>query len=131
MNARRLGLALAAALVAASCGGDEPARPGTLLVRLSGTDQTRAVKFRLVGPDMAVLEPGTGAVIAAQTAGTDTMLVASFAPVGSTLNGAAVAAISVPDVRAAQRYTATVLEVASPTYAVLIAARFTLSVVPQ
>lgn len=130
MSARRLVLALATALAASACGGDGP-QAGTLLIQLSGAAPARAVKFRLVGPQMAILEPGTGAVIAAEPLGTDTMAVAAFAPVGATLNGAAVAAISVPDVGALSAYSATVLEVASPTYALQPAAQYTLTIVPQ
>jgi hypothetical protein len=130
MNARRLALALAAALAVAACGDDGP-QPGTLVVQLTGAAPARAVKFRLVGPSMAVLEPGTGAVVSAQPLGGDTMMVASFVPVGATLNGTAVAAISVPDVGAVALYSATVLEVAAPSYALQKASQYTLTIVRQ
>lgn len=130
MNARGLVLALAAALATAGCGDDGP-QPGTFVVQLSGTAPARSVKFRLVGPSMAVLEPGTGAVISAQPLGGDTMMVAAFAPVGVTLNGAAVAAISVPDVGAPSLYSASVVQVAGPTYALVPASQYTLTIVRQ
>ncbi len=131
MRMRRWVLVAVAALAAAGCGGDEPARPGTLLVRLGGTTPARAVRFRLTGPGMAVQEPGTGAVIAAVPAGTDTLIVAAFAPVGATLNGGAVAAVSVPDTRAVSSYTVTVIEAAGPGYALLPASSVGLTVLPQ
>lgn len=130
MRARTRFAVLAAAFLAAGCGGDSP-RPGTLLVQLNSATPARAVRFRLSGPGMAVLEPSSGAVVVSQAAGGDTLLVAAFAPVGATLNGAAVAAVSVPDTRAAANYRATTLEAAGPSYALIPPAQVTLTVVPQ
>jgi hypothetical protein len=128
MSARRVLAALTAALVAAACGGDSGPSAGTLEVTLSGAAPARAVKFRLVGPTTGIAEPGTGPVLAADDAGKDTLVVAVIAPVGATLNGAAVARISVPDVGAAASYSATVLEVAAPSYALQSASQYSLSV---
>ncbi len=128
MSARRLVAALAAAAAFAGCGGDGGPSAGTLEVTLTGAAPARAVKFRLVGPTTGIAEPGTGPVLAADTAGADTLVVAVIAPVGATLNGAVVARVSVPDVAAAASYTATVLEVAAPSYALQTASQYSLSV---
>jgi hypothetical protein len=128
MSVRRGLVALAAALLAASCGGDSGPSAGTLVVQLVGAPPARAVKFRLTGPTTGIAEPGTGAALAADTAASDTLVVAVIAPVGVTLNGAAVARITVPDVGATTAYTATVLEVASPTYALQPASGYSMTV---
>ena len=128
MSARRLVTALAAGLLAAACGGDGGPAAGTLEITLTGAAPARAVKFVLVGATTGIAEPGTGPVLAADTAGTDTLLVAVIAPVGATLNSAVVARISVPDVGAAASYTARVLEVAAPSYALQTASQYSLSV---
>jgi hypothetical protein len=131
MTVRRWFLAAGTALTLVACGGDEPARPGTLLVRLTSTGQARAVRFRLAGPGMVVAEPGTGAIVVSRVVSADTVLVAAFAPAGATLDGTAVAAIQVPDTKADSRYTVTLLEAASASYAIMPGGVVTLSIVPQ
>jgi len=121
-------VALAAALAAAGCGGGDGPAAGTLQVVLNGAAPARSVKFRLVGKTTGIGEAGTGSALAADTAGTDTLVVAVIAPAGATLNGAAVAHIGVPDVGATAAYSATVLEVAAPSYALQAASGYTLSV---
>jgi len=128
VSAPRSLAALAAALLVASCGGDSGPAAGTLVVQLTGAAPARSVKFRLVGHTTGIAEPGTGAALAADTAATDTLVVAVIAPIGATLNGAAVARISVPDVGATTAYTATVLEVAAPSYALQPASGYSMIV---
>lgn len=128
MTARRLAPVLAAALLAAGCGGGDGPSAGTLEVTLTGSGPARSVKFQLVGPTTGIAEPGTGPVLAADTAGADTLVVAVIAPAGATLNGTAVAHLSVPDVGAAASYTATVLEVAAPNYALQPVSGYALTV---
>ena len=121
--------ALAALALALAACSDGP-QPGALVVQLAGVPGARAVKFRLVGPQTGVTAPaGSPVLVASAQLSGDTVMIAAFAPVGDTLNGAVLARLSVSDVRASARYTATVLEVAGPTYALQNPAQYTLTVV--
>ena len=131
---RRLALGALAALLLASCDGGGP-QPGTLTVRLTGPASgatARSLKFRLVGSQTGVTAPGSGAfALISDVLPGDTTVVAVFAAVGDSLNGAVVAHVAVPDVHAASSYVAQAVEVAGPFYSLLTAAQFQLTIAKQ
>lgn len=115
---------LVAAALLAACGEDGP-RAGELSVRLTGPLAPRAIIVELVGAHQAVLAPtGTPYSISEVAGAGDTARLLIYAPAGSGLSGE-VARIPVADVRAS-RLTATVLEVAGPSYQLVDRTQFTL-----
>ena len=110
-------LLLAAALLSA-CDAGEPAAalPGELVVSLATPNTADgALLIAISGPDAvsAVQPAAAGAVVRARTQGTTT----NVAVFGALADGPLLR-ISVPDVRQAKRYTATVREAADPENAV-------------
>ena len=103
-------LLLAAALLPA-CDAAAPAKPlpGDLTVSLATPYTDGALLIAITGPDAvgAVQAAAPGAVVRARTQGTTTT-VAVF----GTLAAGPLLRLSVPDVRQAERYTATVTEAA-------------------
>jgi hypothetical protein len=109
----RAALLLAAALLPACGGGDasEPAQPvpGDLTVSLATPNADGALLIAITGPDAvgAVQPAAAGAVVRARTQGTTTT-VAVF----GALAAGPLLRLSVPDVRQAAHYTATLREAA-------------------
>jgi hypothetical protein len=108
---------LAAALLSA-CDAGEPAAalPGELVVTLATPHPADgALLIAISGPDAvsSVQPAAAGAVVRARTQGTTT----NVAVFGALADGPLLR-ISVPDVRQAKRYTATVREAADPENAV-------------
>jgi hypothetical protein len=128
VSPRRLAAVLAVTL-AAGCGDSTGPTGGELVVTLTSTSTVRAVQFRLVGPAEGITAPpGSGFVVyAAATAG-DTMAVAIVAATGATLPSGPIARVQVPDVGQVTRYSAAVVQLAGPSYAILSPAGTSLKV---
>jgi hypothetical protein len=120
--------ALASALVAlAACSGTE-VKSGTLKVSLAGPSPARGVVFRVVGTHTGIAVPaGQPFRVFTAEGSADTVIISVVANQGNTLSGAVVQ-FAVPDTRTLP--TAVILQVASPTYAMLSPSAFTLSVAP-
>jgi len=112
MQIRRCAALLAAAALLSACDAGEPATPlpGELTVTLATPNPADgAVLVAVTGPDAvsAVQAAAAGNVVRARTQGTTTT-VAVF----GTVAAGDLLRLSVPDVRQAQHYTATVTEAA-------------------
>jgi hypothetical protein len=129
MNRMRRGSVLIA-LLAAGCSDSSGPRAGDLVVSLAGAPQARAVSFRLVGARSLVGAPsGTSYLVYSSRLQSDTMDVIVVATQGATLATGPIARVAVPDVARVRAYSAVVVEVAGPTYALQDPSQFTLSVV--
>lgn len=112
MKTRSLAALFAAAALATACDAGEPATPlpGELTVSLATPNPADgAMVVSITGPDAvgSVQPAAAGNVVRARTAGT-TATVAVF----GTVAAGPLLRLSVPDVRQAKRYTATVTEAA-------------------
>lgn len=119
---RRLGLALAATLLAtaAGCSGDQGPVAGELSVRLATPRSSdRAILFTVLGRASEVTAAaGRGyAVFTATSAGGDSTSVVVAAPAGGGLAAGELARVAVPDVRKVAAYAVRLVDVAAGTYA--------------
>lgn len=124
----------AALLVAASCSESNGPTPGPLDLRLAynATPAPRAIMLAVRGPktDVAWSAPtGTQFRLITADGGGDTTHVVIIAPQGITIAAGIVARIQVPDVRQAGQYTATTIQVTTPSYALVAPISYPVTVV--
>jgi hypothetical protein len=115
------GLALAAAVSAAACGGDQGPVAGELSVRLTTPRATdRAIAFFVVGPQHGAAEAAGSSyrLFSASSAAGDTTWMTVVAPRTGGLAAGEVARIAVDDVRRAGSYVVRLSDVAAADYRV-------------
>jgi hypothetical protein len=118
--------AIALALGVGSCRDTTGPAP-SVFVTVAGSPSLRAVQFRLVGTQTAIVPVLTGSQLFTSLPAGDTITVVVIAPAGQVLSGA-IARVTVPDQSAALHDdVVTLRQVAAPDYSLLNPLAYTIT----